>query len=210
MKKVFLYLYPIEEYTKCFIHPDSCYEEYGIEKPFPVLNETIDERYRKNGYEIVYALYPDKQLFGIDKRDTDKIIYTDISFDESSYYDEHGKEKENFIPKYPSEDKLIEQLGDIEELIVGGYHFSDCVKRIAENAYQKGINTLVDMDLTDIFYNVYKQKDYFTIDSYSPERYKEYMLSKRDPSNYEFYENIFKRNYSSPVYGFDFSKSMKY
>ena len=62
-----MYLFPIEEFTKMFLfRNDKLYDEYGIERPLPVLNETINERYRKNGYQIVYALYPDKLLYGVE------------------------------------------------------------------------------------------------------------------------------------------------
>lgn len=204
MKNVFLYLYPIEEFTKMFLlHDDRLYDEWKIKRPLSILNETINKRYREKGYEIVYALYPDKEMFGIEKQDGDKIIYTDITFDEASVYDFNGKEKENFIPKYPSEQHLIDQLGYTDHLVVGGYHFSDCVKRVAEYALQSGIDTIIDIDMTDLFFNLYKQEEYFEMDNYSPERYREYMINRLGPNHTDFKERMFNRNYSSPVYGFN-------
>ena len=207
MRKVFLYLYPIEEYAKMFL----LHDESKIEKPLPVLNETINKRYREKGYQVVYALYPDKELYGIDLDMTDMIIYTDVKFSEASAYDEKGNEKKDFIPKYPSEKYIIDQLGEIDELIVGGYHFSDCVKRVAEYALERGINTLIDIDMTDLFFNLYKQKEYFDKENYSPERYKKYMINRRGSDYTEFAEKIFNRNYASPVYGFnnDYNKKVK-
>lgn len=93
MKRVFLYLYPIEEFTKMFLFHDSLYDESGVKKPLPILNETINKRYREQGYEIVYALYPDKEIFGIKRQNGDKVIYTDITFDEATAYDLNGNEK---------------------------------------------------------------------------------------------------------------------
>ena len=55
MQKVFLYLYPIEEYTKVFENDNS----------LAVLNECIQKRYREKGYQVIFALYPDKNLYGI-------------------------------------------------------------------------------------------------------------------------------------------------
>ncbi|MBP3635423.1 MAG: hypothetical protein J6J17_03080 [Bacilli bacterium] len=203
MKKVFLYLYPIEEFTKMFLfHNDSLYDEWGIERPLPILNNTINRRYREKGYQVVFALYPDRDLYGIQKKDEDRIIYTDISFDEASAYDAKGNQKKDFVPKYPNEKLLIEQLGYVDELVVGGYHVMDCVKRVAEFALQSGINTLVDIDLTDLFFNVYGHKDYFDMDSYSPEKFKMYMIHNFKDEDPEFAERLFNRNYSSPVYGF--------
>lgn len=203
MKRVFLYLYPIEEFTKMFLFHDSLYDEFGVKKPLPILNETINKRYREQGYEIVYALYPDKEIFGIERQNGDKVIYTDITFDEATAYDLNGNEKKDFVPKYPSEKYLIDQLGDVDHLVVGGYHFSDCVKRVAEFALQNGIDTLIDIDMTDLFFNLYKQEGYFEIDNYSPERYREYMINRLGPNYTDFNEKLFNRNYSSPVYGFN-------
>ena len=204
MKKVFLYLYPIKEFTNMFLlSDDSLYDKWNIERPLPILNKAIDERYRKNGYQIVYVLFPDRELYGLEKMDEDKIIYTDISFSDFSAYDEFGNKKENFIPKYPSEELIIEQLGNIDELIVGGYHALDCVKRVGEVALQKEINTLVDLDLTDYFFNLYKQKDYFNIEQYDPNRFKENVINKYGDELKDMEERIFNNNYSSPVYGFN-------
>ena len=203
MRKVFLYLYPIEEFTKMFLfHDDRLYDEWCIERPLPILNNTINKRYREKGYQVVYALYPDKELYGLEKKDEDMIIHTDILFSEASAYDENGNEKTNFIPKYPNEKLLLQQLGTIDELVVGGYHVMDCVKRVAEVALDFGIDTLVDLDMTDLFFNVYKQKDYFDIDNYSPARFKTNMINRFGDRRTELEERIFDRNYSSPVYGY--------
>ena len=65
MNKVFLYLYPIEEYSNVFNFEDEYYDKNNIRRPFEVLNETIQRRYRDNGFKVVFALYPDKKIFGI-------------------------------------------------------------------------------------------------------------------------------------------------
>ena len=210
MKKVFLYLYPIKEFTSMFLFSDdSLYDKWNIPRPLPILNDAIDKRYRQKGYQVVFALYPDKELYGIEQHDEDKIIYTDIPFSEASAYDENGNEKKNFTPKYPNEKFLIEQLGYVDDLVVGGYHVMDCVKRVGEVAQQSGINTLVDMDLTDLFFNVYKQTDYFDMENYSPDRFKMKMITRRGSELSELEERIFDRNYSSPVYGFNKEKNDK-
>ena len=53
---------------------DATYDLYNLKRPFPILNETIDKRYRDNGYEVVYAIYPDKKIFGVDVKNGDKVI----------------------------------------------------------------------------------------------------------------------------------------
>lgn len=203
MKKVFLYLYPIKEYTKMFLfNNDSLYDRLNIARPLPILNSTINKRYREKGYQVVFALYPDRELYGIEKMDGDKIIYTDISFSDASAYDEYGNEKKDYIIAFPNEDYLLSQLGDVEELIVGGYHAMSCVKRVAEVALKNGINTLVDIDLTEMFFSVYRQKDYFDEENYNMEKFKNYMITRDGEEFIELGEKIFNRNYSSPVYGF--------
>lgn len=96
-------------------HDDNLYNEWNVKRPLPILNECIQKRYRDNGYQVVFALYPDKEIFGVIPKQEDKIIYTDILFSENSAVDENGKTKKDFIPKYPNEQLLIKQLGDIEE-----------------------------------------------------------------------------------------------
>ncbi len=208
MKKVFLYLYPIKEYTSMFIFSnDKLYDEWNVKRPLPILNECIQKRYRDNGYQVVYALYPDKNIFGIIPQEEDKIIYTDILFSENSAIDDTGKIKKDFIPKYPNEQLLISQLGDIDQLVIGGYHFADCVKRVGEAALNMGINTIVDLDLTDLFFSLYRQEDYFNINEYNPEKFKEHIIRSRIKEEIEFDDEEqalkqFYLTYSSPAFGF--------
>ena len=203
MNRIFLYLYPIEEYTKMFLfNDDSIYDKENIKRPLPIIDECIQKRYRDNNYEIVFLLYPDRELFGLTKKKQDKIIFTDITFSEASAYDENGREKENFIPKYPNELQILKQLGPLNELVVGGYHVNDCVKRVAEIANEQGIDTLIDLDLTDNFFYLYRKKDYFKIDEYSPNRYYNFMKSEAIKYHEENFEEGFRKEFASYIYGF--------
>ncbi len=203
MNKVFLYLYPMEEYNRIFLFPDEFYEEMRREKPFRVLNECIQKRYREKGYQVVYAMYPNKEIYGIKPMPVDKVIYTDIPFKEASGINEDGSKKSKDEIKYPNESYLINQLKDINEIVIGGFHFNSCVKRVAEYCYDNGIDTLVDLDLTDLFFHLYHKNSYFRKDEYDPDRYKKYLYDKQilefEKDNFE--EN-FKNRYGSPVYGF--------
>lgn len=206
MRKVFLYLYPIEEYFEMFLfYSDEHYNEFGVKRPLPILNETITKRYRDKGYEVMFALYPDKELFGIDLYENDKIIYTDVRFRDASGYYPDGKEKDDKDIYYPSEYFLLEQVGKCDELRIGGFHYSDCVKKVAEVAIEEGISTLVDLDLTDLFFNVYRKEEYFKMDDYAPKRYLEYFMKvaryEGEPPKHVI--NMFRRNYGSTVYGMD-------
>lgn len=196
INKVFLYLYPIKEYASKVNFSDD-------KESFTLLNECIQKRYRDNGYRVIFALYPDKDMFGIETTQDDKIIYTDITFEDACEVDINGNKKKDFIPKYPNEQLLIEQLGDVDKLVIGGYHFSDCVKRVGEMALSMGINTIVDLELTDLFFSLYMQNYCFDVYSYEPQRYKEYMVNKFKIYGEEFVNRRFNLIYSNPVYGFN-------
>lgn len=206
MNKIFLYLYPIKEYTQMFLlKDDSLYDELNIPRPLPILNECIEKRYRRRGYKVVFATYPYKEIFGIIHKEKDKIIYTDISFDENSAYDKNGRKKENFVPLYANPQYILEQLGSVDEVILGGYHALDCVKKIAEHIQSMGISTLVDIEMTDLFFSVYKEA-YFNPEEYDIERYKENVIQKFVRMGEEKAKERFYSTYSSTVYGFSSKK----
>ena len=199
MNKIFLYLYPIKEFANVFFLGNKYYDENKFKRPFDVLNEVIEKRYREKGYHIIYALYPDKEIFGIIPKIEDKVIFADITFKEATSSTGLNTDKE---VKYPDEQLLINQLGEVDELIIGGYHAQDCVKRVGEKALQNGINTLIDLDLTDLFFALYRYEEYFKVEEYNPERFKSFMIKKSSRYGEEFATELFNRNYQSPVYGF--------
>lgn len=192
LKKIFLCLYPVREF--CYDY-DCLLDEDEFDHCYKVLNECIEKRYRENGYQVVFAMYPEKNIFGVIPDATDKIITTDVSFEEATKKDEDKV-------KYPSEEYLIKQLGDFDTIVIGGFHFADCVKRVAEYCYNQGYQTLVDLDLTDLFYSVHRIREYFDIYEYDPREYKEFMIqsmSRNLPK--EIVKKIFLNSYASPVYG---------
>ena len=203
MSKIFLYLYPIKKYSKVFYLDDEYYDKNNIKRPFDILNEAIQKRYRDNGFQVVFALYPDKKTFGIVQKQEDKVIYTDVPFTKASGYNLDGSRKTYNEITYPNEQKLLNQLGKVDELVIGGYHANDCVKRVAEAAIENGINTIIDLDMTDLFFNLYRQEDYFDLYSYDPKRFKSYMLKQMGKYGDDMAERMFNRNYQSSVYGFN-------
>lgn len=205
MSKIFLYLYPIEEYSKVFDLGNDYYDSIGVQRPFDVLNETIQKRYRDNGFQVILVLYPDKEVYGVLPRKEDRIIYTNIFFCDINLNDVGGSQKSKVV--YPSEQNIIDQLDDVQELVIGGYHALDCVKRVGEVAVANGINTLIDLDMTDLFFDLYRQDNYFNLESYSPDRFKSYMLERLKRRGIEFAGEMFNRNYNSKVYGFGEAKS---
>ena len=58
--------------------------------------------------------------------------------------------------------------------------------------------------MTDLFFNVYSRKDYFKIDKYNSQDYKEFMISNLEQGfgDRKMAERFFERKYDSVVYGF--------
>ncbi len=110
------------------------------------LNECIDIRYRQNGFEIVYALLdgePRSQI--ITPYPQDRII--DVGMDART----HGTRKPDGTYPYPDQNYILNQLGTLNHLRIGGFHIWDCVEKLAKRAHERGINVLVDEDLTQLF-----------------------------------------------------------
>ena len=72
------------------------------------------------------------------------------------------------------------------------------------------IDTLIDLDMTALFFSLYRQPDYFKEEEYNPERFKQYMISRRMRLlSEERAIELFDKNYSSLAYGFNTSSSKK-
>lgn len=99
---------------------------------------------------------------------------------------------------------MLSKLVQIAELVLGGYHSTDCVKRVVEEAIILEIDTTIDLDLTELFFSSYKVKDYFNIDGYSAERYKEYWQQQTAflGENEDLAKRQFQITYGSPAYKF--------
>lgn len=114
------------------------------------LNSCIDKRYRQEGFGINYFLFEDSNMSDtVLLQDSDNIKTVGLN------YKTHVSEL-----KYPDEDYILNQLGDVDILRIGGFHMWDCVERIAKRAHEKGIETLVDEDLTEFFTNRIKDNNF--------------------------------------------------
>ena len=145
--KRFLFLYPIYEYVDREITntPDDL---LIIER----LNEIIDVRYRQLGYQINWLLFSIENnpniidLSIIDHRigiyKTDRIIPAGLSRKRHREYN------------YPSSRRILAQIDYASELVIGGFHQTDCVEKIASTAYNNGTIVTVDEDTTDQFFKM--------------------------------------------------------
>jgi len=156
MKKM-LFLYPIEEYMNS-VFKDKL-------EMYDALNKTIDERYRKNGYQVVYTTFKGKSVFGVNVSENDEIIEADLTFEEHTT--PIGKDENNRnIYKYNNNEYLQNLLGDFEELVVCGFHAQDCVMRTAEHFYDINKLTMIDEELTD-FFEPLSKRFYFDKEKYN-------------------------------------------
>lgn len=201
MRKVLLYLYPVKEYSDV-IYKATNYADFGLQNPFEILNECIQKRYRKKGFEIIFVIYPDKEAYGVDVKTGDTVIYTDVTFTKAIGYDIEGHKKEVTDIKYPSEEDIFNKVGKVDKIVIGGYHHSDCVRRVAEYFNKRGINTLVDLDLTDLFFNRYYEAD-FDIENYDLKIQKDNLIATFEILFGEDYKTKFNEIYGSPIFQFN-------
>ena len=189
-KKVFLYMYPIEQFISQYKFREKMYDHIIKDpRPLPILNYMIDERYRKRDYIVMYVLFPDTKRYGLDRVNGDKRIYADIPFSKVDWDDEWRRKRKDFVPEIPDNEYILKQvekyvkLKNISELVVSGFFSRYYVKQMAKLASEKGVNTVIDLDLTEIFFLFYNKSGFLTKEPYNPDKF------------YEFYINFFKDAY---------------
>lgn len=155
--KSFVFLYPIPEYFNAEIERWGWWAGDGFKEKYSrMLNQCINARYRQKGFEICYAIFDNHKISDIvNLQPDDKIIPVGIDFKTHTTSDP---------VVYPNPDVLIAKLGN--PLRVAGFHMWDCVEKVAQRAYEKGIDTLVDEDLTEFFAFKVGWQDSFAIDKY--------------------------------------------
>ena len=144
----YLFLFPVKEYFETLIK-NSVFKIKGhkVNELFDIINA----RYRTNRYDLNWLLFsqssnvsePDLNIVPdyVDIRRKDRILVAGISFDR------HISEK-----VYADPDFVLNQLPTHNKLVIGGFHQWDCVNSIARKSYERGIETFVDEDTTDLFF----------------------------------------------------------
>ncbi len=108
---------------------------------FRVFNKCVNERYRKENFQINWVSLNNAPVSQyVETFSKDKIILSGVNY----------KEK-NELSEYPNFSKLINEIGDCDHLRVGGYMVWDCVSKLAREGYERGLDVLIDEDLTDFF-----------------------------------------------------------
>ncbi len=146
--KSFVYLYPIPEYLdfeieKGYLSGNGESKSEFRERYKGTLNTCIDERYRQQGFSINYVLFDESPVSDlVVLQPADRLINVGFSLKTLQTKYANGK---SLNPN----DRILDQLGSVEMLRIGGFHIWDCVDKLARGAYERGINTLVDEDLTE-------------------------------------------------------------
>lgn len=146
----------MEEKKLLFLYPSEAIFDFEIEnhkrgyrgdfrKKYKItLNKCIEERYRQRGFEICWAVLnwePISEI--IDRREEDIIVNAGTSYVEASPI-------------------ILRQLESVSSIVIAGFHIWSCVQKAARAAYERGIKTLVDEDLTEFFGFRIKQREFRT------------------------------------------------
>jgi hypothetical protein len=162
--KQFIFLYPIPEIINFEIENHGRYEKGGVDtfrqKYKNTLNRCINVRYRQKGFGINYAVFDKSPVSDlIELQQSDKIIEVGLDFKT------HTTKQPNGDYPYPNQDYILNQLNGVNVIRIAGFHMWDCVEKLAKRAYEKGLDTLVDEDLTEFFTGRLKDID-FKVDEY--------------------------------------------
>jgi len=158
MVRTFIFLYPIPEIidfeVKKGMNLYRCSKEFR--KTYAdKLNECIDKRYRQNGFEINFAVFDGSSVSDVIRlQKKDRVIEVGLDFKT------HTTKK-----AYPDNDFILYQLNGCSIIRIAGFHLWDCVGKLAKRAYEKGLEVLVDEDLTELFAGRLKDLD-FRVDKF--------------------------------------------
>lgn len=154
--KRFLFLYPMKEIIDWEISQfESHFQPGEFQKMYAhALNTAINLRYRQNEFQVNFAVFSNAPISDIVQiAEGDKII--DVGLD----FKAHQTKQPNGKHPYPNPDFIVNQLTPADKLVVAGFHKWDCVNRIAGRTFRRGIDTLVDEDLTEnLGYLVFKKE----------------------------------------------------
>lgn len=147
-ENAFVFLYPIQEYFNREMAEAAVREDRAaLRKKYKLLlNRCIDIRYRQKGFTVNYVVFDGHEISDIILlQKTDRIISAGMDFKTHTTLG-----KDNNFP-YSDANYMLNQLGNIKLIRIAGFHMWDCVDKFAKAAYDRGLDTLVDEDLTDFF-----------------------------------------------------------
>ncbi len=109
------------------------------------LDSCIQSRYREKGYDVSFVACSDSEVSQyVPVRGESELSL--LEMDESEYF------SRLFNGEYPYADSehMLEKIMPVDKLVIGGFHLWFSVDNLARRAYERGIDTLVDEDLTEL------------------------------------------------------------
>jgi len=146
--KTLLILYPIEPITRVLIGWPEMKEE-KIET-VRLYQKLMQERYKD--FQRVYVFFSEP---GNRRKPDLSQVSEGFSMNGQDIIGACGVAFENHCKNrvYPKGKDILKLCPEpIDELVVAGFHFWDCVNRVARYAWRKGVNVSVDEDLTEFFF----------------------------------------------------------
>ena len=120
-----------------------------------LINSAIKKRYVQKGFE--YAVVQEG-----DYRNTGILLYPDHNIRAKVDHDYQRKLKDGITDiQYCDFAGLAEHLlpEDYSEIALAGFHAFDCVSKLSHNLYKRNKNTMVDIDLTELFLDIAMKRD---------------------------------------------------
>jgi hypothetical protein len=143
-----------------------------------IINQCIAQRYRQKGFGINFAVFTGQVGTGlIEAQEGDNIFSVGVDFKT------HISER-----KYADPDYVLSKVLPCDHLRLAGFHMWDCVEKVAKCAYAKGVDILVDEDLTEFL------GDRIRLDSdFRTDVFPTHNARKREESEFEDFMNARKK-----------------
>jgi hypothetical protein len=142
-----LVLYPIQPIADVLMGRRTA-EEIKVKYP-EIYQLLISKRYPD--FRIVWMMFAKAESAGPDM----SLLWRGISIKESDIVGSCGITFERQCKEkvYPDPKVILDFCPrPTEKLVIAGFHFWDCVEKVAKNAHLQGLNVLVDDDLTEFFF----------------------------------------------------------
>ncbi len=110
------------------------------------INHLIRQRYRKRNFQVNWEIYDDLPVSDIVVLEKpDRIIPVGSNWHETN----ERFEKEGINTPLDNAN-ILKKIGDTGKLVVGGFWFSDCIRKFFDYCTEKGLGVSIDRDLTDL------------------------------------------------------------